>query len=71
MLTDLVHEQLKIKYGAENLLINWVKIAKELNRSNGVSIYILMSRMYHDKSYMCHKYYYMISHVYHDLSCLS
>jgi hypothetical protein len=34
MITDLVHEQLKIKRGAENLLINWVKIAKELNRSN-------------------------------------
>jgi len=29
-----VHEQLKIKRGAENLLINWVKVAKELNRSN-------------------------------------
>jgi hypothetical protein len=35
MLKDMVHEQLKFKRGAENnLLINWVKIAKELNRSN-------------------------------------
>ena len=34
MLTDMVHEQLKIKLGEENILINWVKIAKELNRSN-------------------------------------
>ena len=30
----MVQEQLKIKCDAGNQLINWVKIAKELNRSN-------------------------------------
>lgn len=30
----MVHEQLKNKYEAGNVLINWIKIAKELNRSN-------------------------------------
>jgi len=48
----MVQEQLKIKHGAENLLIKWVKIAKELTRSNVDCSNKWGKHLYSDESYV-------------------